>query len=103
MTNYFAVIKLRRMPDYPMKLSFVAENLTDAMKEMKRSCHCTADSEISEYELYEVLDKDKYRPVASKGAEIARNHNPTLPLLPAPLPKVVATPPNAYRPYKLST
>lgn len=72
MLHYFAVIKIR--PDAsPMKATFIANDVTDALKEMCRVANCTTTNEIAEYDLLQVMSNNKYKEVASKiGNEIRK-------------------------------
>lgn len=95
MYSYFAVIKTN-FNATPMSLSFTAENPTEALKQMCKACNCTTTNELAEYDLLEVVGKDKYRPVAAKiGSDI---HKPTA----TPTPAVI-TGEKEYIPYTLAT
>lgn len=93
MPNYFAIIRLKRN-DAPLKMSFQAHGTSKAILEMLKGAGCSSISEVKEYEILEILENNKYVPVAARyppGSEsLGRNWAPTTESAP---PKESVTPP----------
>lgn len=78
--NYLAVVKLKGAA-YASKASFSSEGTTAALKKM---CELLQSSirDVEEYDLFEILELNKMRVVASRTK--SKDNTPSLPALPPP-------------------
>lgn len=96
MTDYVAFIK-KLNDSKPHKMTFSANNVSQAIKVMLNKAKLGSTAEVSEYELLEVVGKDGYRTVASRGGDLQK------PLgKPKQTETKAASPPVTYSPYKVS-
>ena len=93
--SYYAVVK---RPSYakPIQIWLEAYTISAAIDTMYFQCGAEKPEDVTEYELYEVVGKDRYRPVAGKPAS---GSNLPVPLAAATVEEVVFTE-KVYKSYR---
>lgn len=91
--QFLAVVKMYPS-DTPTRITFAADDYSDAVKKMCSACRVPTTSWIHEYDLLEIVTGG-YRPIAQKNN--GRTATEPLPLLPAPSAVAEGT----YTPYSV--
>lgn len=91
--QFLAIVKMYPS-DYPTRITFVADDYTEAVKKMCTACRCPTTAWIHEYDLFEIVTGG-YRPIAQKTN--GKTATDSLPLLAAPSVREEGT----YTPYSV--
>lgn len=98
MAKYFAVIKLSSK-NLPQKMTFNAEGVSEAIKEMTKLAGVSSTINIAEFDLMEVLGNDTYRPAAIKNPREVKMRARVYPDVEVLISPVVPTGETTYAPY----